>query len=361
MQENTPKFYRHATLPVGYFDGAIARILQVQNADGSIPWFENGVYDPWNHLEAAMGLNICGAHEAADRAYNYLFTTQLSDGSWWGQLGSAVPIDETLHSFTRDSMETGQLIRDTNFIAYSATAVWHHWLIRQDRGFLERAYVVVDKAMAFILQYQSEFGDIRWTANDPATPEDDALLTGNSSIHKSIACAILIANELGIHRADWQSAKALLTDVLANRPERFDRTWKSKERFSMDWYYPALSGALTREKALERLNEKWDIFVVPGKGARCVSDEPWVTTAESAELVLALCANGDIDRAEEHLRWLHQFRTDTGAYWMGLQTEQNVFWPIECPPWTAGAVILATDAVCELTNGSSLFLNPTEI
>ena len=26
-----------------------------KNKDGSIPWFKNGVIDPWNHLEAAMG------------------------------------------------------------------------------------------------------------------------------------------------------------------------------------------------------------------------------------------------------------------------------------------------------------------
>ena len=77
----------------GYFDGAHATILSLQNADGSIPWFKNGVIDPWNHLEAAMGLNVIGARAEAEKAIAYLRNSQLEDGSWWWQLGSAVPID----------------------------------------------------------------------------------------------------------------------------------------------------------------------------------------------------------------------------------------------------------------------------
>ena len=43
----------------GYFDGAIAHICDIQTHQGAIAWFENGVIDPWNHLEAVMGLNLC--------------------------------------------------------------------------------------------------------------------------------------------------------------------------------------------------------------------------------------------------------------------------------------------------------------
>jgi hypothetical protein len=34
---------------------------------------------------------------------------------------------------------------------------------------------------------------------------------------------------------------------------------------------------------------------------------------------------------------------------MGMQIEQRAFWPVERPAWTAGAVILAHDAVLQLT------------
>ena len=106
----------------GYFDGARATILRLQNADGSIPWFKGGVIDPWNHLEATMGLHILGERAAAEKAISYLQGSQLDDGSWWGQLGSAVPIDMELHQFTTEGMDTGHQVRDTNFTAYIATA-----------------------------------------------------------------------------------------------------------------------------------------------------------------------------------------------------------------------------------------------
>lgn len=342
-------------LPDGYFEGAIASILKTQRNDGAIPWFENGVFDVWNHLEAAMGLNIVGAYDAADRAYNFLFTTQQEDGSWWSQLGSAAPIDEDLLHFSRTSMEAPKWIRETNFIAYCATACWHYWLIRQDTAFLKKAYDCIDRALAFIMPLQSQYGDFRWTARDAQTPEEDALLTGNSSIYKSLDCAIKLARVCGIDRQDWLEARDKLGNVIRNMPERFDRQWDSKERFSMDWYYPCLSGALDKVTSKSRLQTKWDTFVEDGLGVRCVSDEPWVTAAESAEFVLTLVANQRDDEAREHARWLHNFRDPSGAYWMGWQMEQNIFWPEETPPWTSGAIILAVDAVAGLSPARDIF------
>ncbi len=37
-------------------------IAEVQRPDGMIPWFEGGHCDPWNHVEAAMALSVCGLH-----------------------------------------------------------------------------------------------------------------------------------------------------------------------------------------------------------------------------------------------------------------------------------------------------------
>ena len=68
-----------SVLTDGYFDGARAVILDLQNPDGSIPWFKNGVIDPWNHLEAAMGLNLIGERAAAEHAICF-FAQQPSRG-----------------------------------------------------------------------------------------------------------------------------------------------------------------------------------------------------------------------------------------------------------------------------------------
>ena len=337
-----------------YFTGARDVILALQNTDGSIPWFQNGVIDPWNHLEAAMGLNLIGQRDAAEQAIAFLRNTQAEDGSWFGQLGSAVPIDEELHQFTLQDAEEGHKIRDTNFIAYIATAIWHHYKLHDDLDYAAANWPMVKAAIDFVIALQSGEGDIRWSAPDPQTPEDDALVTGNSSIHKSLICAENLANALGHEASVWHIARTKLADALANKPERFDRTWAPKTRYSMDWYYPILSGALSPAQAETRLKSRWHDFVIDGFGCRCVDDEPWVTVAETAELIMALVTHGQQAKAQEMLGWLAQFRDENGAYWMGMQVEQKVFWPVERPAWTSGAVILAHDAVLKLTPASGV-------
>ena len=87
-----------------------------------------------------------------------------------------------------------------------------------------------------------------------------------------------------------------------------------------------------------------DDFVEPGLGCRCVVEEPWVTVAESCELVMALLAAGDHARAVELYSWLHQWRSADGSYWTGWQMVEELLWPDEKPTWTAGAILLAADA-----------------
>ena len=41
--------------------------------------------------------------------------------------------------------------------------------------------------------------------------------------------------------------------LLRRRPHRFDRTWESKSRYSMDWFYPVLTGVISGAAARERL------------------------------------------------------------------------------------------------------------
>jgi len=125
-----------------------------------------------------------------------------------------------------------------------------------------------------------------------------------------------------------------------------------KPRWSMDWYYPALVGVVRDE---ERLDAKWDAFVVQGRGCRCVSDKPWITTAETCELVLALDACG---RAEDALRLFDdvQFlRQSDGAYQEGWVFPEDVWWPGRTPPWTSAAVLLADDALARRSPAWNLF------
>jgi hypothetical protein len=107
--------------------------------------------------------------------------------------------------------------------------------------------------------------------------------------------------------------------------------------------------------ARERLAARWGEFVVDGLGCRCVVEEPWVTVAESCELVMALLAAGDHARAVELYSWLHQWRSESGDYWTGYQFVEDLLWPDERPTWTAGAVLLAADALTRHTPAATLF------
>lgn len=327
--------------PQEFLRPTVQFILDVQQPGGDIPWFEGGYADPWDHVEAAMGLSIGGELEAAHRAYQWLARTQLEDGSWWA-------------SYRGEEVDNPQR-RETNFVAYVATGVWHHFLVSGDREFLAEMWPTVERAIGFVLSLQTEHGEIHWAVRGDGSPKEDALVTGCSSIYKSLECAHNIAVTLGEERPDWVLARRRLGDTLRNRPERFDRTWESKSRYSMDWFYPVLTGVLGGREARARLAQRWDEFVEEGLGCRCVSDEPWVTVAESCELVMALLAAGDHARAVKLYSWLHQWRLDGGAYWTGYQFALDITWPDEKPTWTAGAILLAADALTEYTPAARLF------
>jgi hypothetical protein len=322
-------------------------ILDVQQDDGCIPWFEGGHADPWDHVESAMGLTVSGEYAAARRAYRWLQEHQLADGSWW-----VAYRDGQVHDDDR---------RETNFVAYVATGIWHYYLVTGDREFVASMWPCVEAAMGFVLSLQSIHGDISWAVNHDGSPPEDALITGCSSIYKSLECAIAQARLLGQPNTDWVLARTRLGDALRLRPERFDRTWESKARYSMDWFYPVLTGVFSGRQARTRLRQRWSDFVVDGLGCRCVADEPWVTVAESCELVLALLAAGERGRAAELFSWLYQWRDADGAYWTGYQWVEEIHWPLEKPTWTAAAVLLAADALTGHTAASGLLTGSEEL
>lgn len=327
--------------PHDFLRPTVQSIVAGQDADGGIHWHDTGHLDTWDHVEAAMGLSIGGERHAAERAYAWLKERQLPDGSWWAAY-RAGKIDN------RDR-------RETNFVAYVATGVWHHYLVSGDCRFLADMWPMVSKAIDFVVSLQTPHGDILWAVDGAGKPKDDSLLTGCSSICKSLECAINIAVTLGQDRRDWREARDRLVAAISGKPERFDRTWESKARFSMDWFYPVLSGALAPGQARARLAGRWHEFVREGLGCKCVNDQPWVTVAESCELVMALLAAGDHARAVRLYSWLHQWRANSGAYWMGYQYIEDIVWPNEQPTWTAGAILLAADALTEYTPASRLF------
>jgi hypothetical protein len=135
-------------------------------------------------------------------------------------------------------------------------------------------------------------------------------------------------------------------------PEAF----ADKSRWAMDWYYPVLAGVLAGDAARARLAEGWSRFVFGGRGVRCVSNEPWVTAAETAECALAHVAVGAADAAAELLQSTRAHRCPDGAYLTGLVYPQVVPFPAaERTSYTGAAIILAADALSGASPAADLF------
>ena len=324
-----------------FYRNSINYILEVQEEDGSIPWEIGEKLDPWDHIEAAMGLSIAGKKVEAKAAFSWLLNNQLSDGSWYSEYKFSDPVTQR---------------RETNFSAYLATGLWHFYLIYKDKDFLEKMLPTLIASVDFVISMQTAKGDIFWAAEEGKEILDDSLITGSSSIYKSLECAYAIYKLFDLSAEHIFESMQALKDSINNNPKRYDRTWESKSRYSTDWYYPVLCGVFDEEKSLSQIESKWSEFVIQGKGCKCVVEEPWVTVAESSELVAALVRIGKISEAEELFNSLHQWRDkDDDLYWTGYVDTDKKFWPVEKPTWTAGAVLLAADAIYKFTPGSDLF------
>ena len=307
----------------------VAAIAAAQREDGAIPWFRGHHLDPWDHTEAAMALDAAGEHDRAEAAYTWLARHQLADGSWYAAYHDG------------DADRPTDLARESNFCAYVAVGAWHHYLSTGDDAFIDRIWPTVRRAVEHVLTLQQPGGQIGWKREPDGTAVNDALLTGSSSVHQALRCALAIAEHREEPQPDWELATGALGHAIRRHPERF----LDKSRYSMDWYYPVLSGALRGPRAQARIEEGWSRFVVPGLGVRCVVPNPWVTGGETAELALALWAIGQSDRAVDLLADMQHLRADDGLYWTGYVFADDAFWPTERTTWTAAALLLAVAAL----------------
>jgi hypothetical protein len=320
----------------------VAAIAAEQGADGSLPWFRGGQLDPWDSVEAAMALDVGGEHARAAAAYRWLAARQRADGSWAAEY--------------RDGAETQPAV-ESNHAGYLAVGAWHTWLASGDERLVTELWPAVRRGLDLVVDMQLASGAVSWALRPDGTPDDTALLTGNASLFQALRCGIALAGLAGQTQPDWELAVTGLGTALRTDPDAF----ADRSRWSMDWYYPVLAGAVTGEAARTRLGADWDRFVVPGLGARCVADRPWVTGAETCELALALVVAGQCDAAVEQVAAMQHLRHDDGSYWTGFVYPDDARWPVERTTWTAAAVVLAADALSGATPASGLFADPSAL
>ena len=323
-------------------------IASWQLPNGMIPWYPGGHADPWNHIEAAMALDLVGLRREAERAYQWLADRQRPDGSWH-------------QYYLADSIEQDKL--DANTIAYVAAGVRHHWLLHRDRGFVEAMWPTLERAIDFVLDLQTPRGEILWARHADGTPWSFALLTGSSSICHSLRCAIATAELLGHERPDWELSAARLADVLRRHcaGDAID-AFAPKARWAMDWYYPVLAGVLSPDQGEARMAARRDTFVVEGRGVRCVSDRPWVTAAETCECLIAELSLGNEAGARQLFTWAQALRDDDGHYFTGIVFPDEVHFPgDERSTYTDAAIILAADALGRTSAAWDLFVDHAKL
>ena len=313
-----------------------------QFLSGAIPSNKDGSHDPWDHLESVMGLTTLGYNIQALKGLHWMSANQNEDGSWYNLYQDEEPLE---------------LNKQTNHASYIAVAVWHFYLINNDVNFLQEFWEPVKKGILFSLSLQHSNGAIAWNIDEFETIDEDYLLTGCSSTAKSLECAIAICQALGNknYESEWRIAHSKLITALENPSEIFDLK-KDRSRFSMDSYYPILGGINSKKRINSLTTKIKDSFWIQDLGIKCVSDEPWVTVAETSECSIAYKKIGEDKIALELLHNAIAIVDGNGIPYMGWQFSENIYWPDETPAWTSAACILAADANNRLTSGADLFL-----
>jgi len=317
-------------------------LKNTQLNSGAIPSNKNKSHDPWDHLEAVMGLSTLGFKLEAIKGLDWMALNQNDDGSWFNLYNDNDPLE---------------LNKQTNYASYIAVAVWHLYLLTKDKNILQKYWHPVKQGILFSLALQNNNGAIAWNIDESEKVDNDYLLTGCSSIAKSIECAIAISQVLEEKacEAAWKIAHSKLLIALESPAGIFDLK-KDRSRFSMDWYYPLLAGVVSEERIKDLTTKINNSFWIRGLGIKCVEDEPWVTVAETSECSIAFKKIGETQIAEELLQNAISIVDEQSIPFMGWQFEENIYWPDEKPAWTSAACILAADAINNLTNASILFL-----
>jgi len=316
-------------------------IKSIQLESGAIPSNKDGSHDPWDHIESIMGLNFANEKESSKLAFEWLIKNQNNDGSWFSKYNDSHPLEKN---------------KSTHFGPYISVAALHFYKIFEDKEFLEYLWPNIKLALKFSLSLQIPNGTIPWSIDEGGKIEEDYLLTGSSSILKSIECGIAISKLLNDKEniSNWTQSHKSLSNAIRNPMGKFDLL-QDRKRFSMDWYYPILSGCLNDKERDYYIDKVFNDFYVEDIGVKCVIEEPWITVAETCEFIIALMiSNRDEDAKKLLLDVLNICDKDNIPY-MGWQYKENIFWPTEKPSWTSAAAILAADTILDFSNASDLF------
>ena len=307
-----------------------------QLSNGLIPWFEGGQIDPWNHLEAAIGLAVGSEPDAAIGALLALIKIQNRDGSF-------------CHFYLAQGVKEPN--RDTNVSSYIAMGLLG--VMAYVEGYeSEEVFASVSAALDYLVNLQRPDGGFPMLERPDGSLYLGSLLAGSCSILNAFEAGCVLAGYYEVERPTWKIAiQGLIEYLLGSRSLILD-----KSSWAMDWYYPALCGLgryVDDDVSNEPLGVRSNGFFQPGLGVRCLKEKHWFTAAETAEAAMAHVLAGDRAMGAEMLGCVARFRRPDGGYYTGLVYPTDTSYPgDEASTYSAGAVLIANDVVRVGTRGS---------
>jgi hypothetical protein len=283
-------------------------------------------------VACAVALDLAGKYEESEKAYHWLSRTQNPDGSWYYSYLDGQPRDTT---------------KDVNYSTYVATGVWCHYLTTGDVDFLKQMWPSIEKAIKFAMTLRQPGGEIYWAYAPSGEVWKGALMAASCCTWQNIRSSITIASILGLEKPEWDAVSNSLFKRILEHPEIFDNFGKNQNGSAMSWYYPVLSGLIEGNAARQQISSKWDDFIMEGWGCKCVVDKPWVTAAETCELILVLNSIGETEKAESMMEWLLKLRDSDDGFWAGIKLPEEIIWPEEKTTWTSAGVILAATSIIQ--------------
>ena len=190
-------------LKKSFFENIAKFIKSIQLESGAIPSNDDGSHDPWDHIESIMGLNFANEYEPSKLAFDWLIKNQNQDGSWFSKYMDDIPIEKN---------------KPTHFAPYISVASLHFYKIFSDKEYLEYLWPSIESAINFSIKLQIQNGTIPWSVDKNQKIEEDFLLTGSSSILKSIECGIAISKIIKSTKnlEDWNNSYELLSKAIKN-------------------------------------------------------------------------------------------------------------------------------------------------
>jgi hypothetical protein len=316
-----------AVMPPGGLGDTIGHIESLQSDSGLISLSRGAGADPWNHVEAAIALDIGGRHDLSLAAYRWLASNQRGDGSWFASYQS----------------ERGPACDhvDTNAVGYVATGVLAHLASTKDDAIAPELFAMVERALDYVVAHEHGRGMVPWAVGEDGSEATFGLVAASSSLVSSLRHGALLALLSGSDGTPWARA----ADRIAERVLEGSSWLADKGAFAMDWYYPVLCGVVSNARATDRLGEGASSFVT-ADGVLCRSDRRWVTSAESAEAAIAYARVGDLETARSILCTLADKRADHGGYLTGLvYPERSEFPKGETTSYSSAAVVIAADVI----------------